>query len=200
MFDHAAAVDTLTRAFFDDPGYGYAFPVVESRKRKLHWAFDIKLRLARHRNCQMLSDPQQRGLLVWWKPDQAPHATLWEEIRFGVLTSPFVLGLSTVMRVLPMDRALLSRHQLVLEMGPHAYIELFAVDPAAQGAGVGSRLMRQALAHIDAASVPAYLFTSNEVNVPMYERYGFRVVNDEPLDGTGPRAWLMRRDVAGRVS
>ncbi|MFN3590648.1 MAG: GNAT family N-acetyltransferase [Thermaurantiacus sp.] len=61
---------------------------------------------------------------------------------------------------------------------PHWYLPFIGVDPAAQGRGLGSLLMKAALAEVDAAGLPAYLESTNPRNVPLYERLGFRVVGE----------------------
>jgi len=57
--------------------------------------------------------------------------------------------------------------------GPCWYLPLIGVDPAHQGRGCGSALLRYALARCDRDGVPAYLESSNPRNVSLYERHGF---------------------------
>jgi GNAT superfamily N-acetyltransferase len=59
---------------------------------------------------------------------------------------------------------------------PHWYLPWFGVDPALQGQGVGSVLMMQCLATVDADHLPAYLESPNPRNISFYERHGFEVV------------------------
>ena len=53
---------------------------------------------------------------------------------------------------------------------PHWYLPLIGVDPACQGAGHGTELMRHALRGCDADHKLAYLESSNPRNIPFYER------------------------------
>jgi ribosomal protein S18 acetylase RimI-like enzyme len=59
---------------------------------------------------------------------------------------------------------------------PHWYLPLIGVDPFQQGSGLGSALMRHALARCDSEGKPAFLESSNPKNVPLYERHGFEVL------------------------
>jgi ribosomal protein S18 acetylase RimI-like enzyme len=59
---------------------------------------------------------------------------------------------------------------------PHWYLPLIGVDPAHQGKGHGSALLRHALRHCDRERVTAYLESTNPANIPLYERHGFRVL------------------------
>jgi ribosomal protein S18 acetylase RimI-like enzyme len=56
---------------------------------------------------------------------------------------------------------------------PHWYLPLIGIDPACQGKGLGSALLRHATDICDRDGVPAYLESSNLANVPLYERHGF---------------------------
>ncbi|MGH7928642.1 MAG: GNAT family N-acetyltransferase, partial [Candidatus Binatia bacterium] len=48
--------------------------------------------------------------------------------------------------------------------------------PFQQGKGLGSALMRHALARCDGEGKAAFLESSNPKNVSLYERHGFEVV------------------------
>ncbi len=69
---------------------------------------------------------------------------------------------------------------------PHWYLSMIGVDPARQGRGLGSALLKQGLALCDAEGAPAYLESSNPKNVPLYERHGFAVIGHiQPADFPG---------------
>jgi hypothetical protein len=56
--------------------------------------------------------------------------------------------------------------------------------------------MRPVLERCDGEGVPAYLESSKERNVPLYERNGFRVTEEMVVPNGGPKIWLMWRDPA----
>lgn len=56
---------------------------------------------------------------------------------------------------------------------PHWYLPLIGVDPVRHGQGLGSALIRHALARSDREGLPAYLESSNPRNISLYERLGF---------------------------
>ena len=56
---------------------------------------------------------------------------------------------------------------------PHWYLPFIGVDPAHQGEGYGTELMRHTLKRCDADGIPAYLENSNPRNALFYERLGF---------------------------
>ena len=59
---------------------------------------------------------------------------------------------------------------------PHWYLALVGADPARQGEGLGSVLIKHGLRICDEQGLPAYLESSNPRNIPLYERHGFEVI------------------------
>ncbi len=57
---------------------------------------------------------------------------------------------------------------------PHWHLAFLAVHPTRQGTGLGSALMRRTHAELDRAGVPTYLEGTNEDNVRLYRRAGYR--------------------------
>ena len=76
---------------------------------------------------------------------------------------------------------------------PHWYLVLIGVDPARQGLGLGSLLLRAGLSRVDQDGVECQLFTEQPRNVPLYQRYGFEIAVEGDLPDGGPHFWFMRR-------
>ncbi|MCU9850112.1 GNAT family N-acetyltransferase [Defluviimonas sp. WL0024] len=76
---------------------------------------------------------------------------------------------------------------------PHWYIPLIGVDPALQGRGYGSRLMRHGLAACDRDRQLVYLEATSLNNRQFYERHGFRVLG-EIRSGDSPPMFPMQRE------
>ena len=77
---------------------------------------------------------------------------------------------------------------------PHWYLGYLGARHDHQGQGLGSQLLREVLAGADADGIPAYLESSNERNLPLYERNGFRVVGELRALGRGPTIYRMWRE------
>lgn len=75
---------------------------------------------------------------------------------------------------------------------PHWYLPMIGVDPARQGGGIGSALMKYALVPCDRDGTIAYLESSNPKNIPLYERHGFEVIGEIQV-GTSPKLHPMLR-------
>jgi GNAT superfamily N-acetyltransferase len=74
------------------------------------------------------------------------------------------------------------------------FLDQVGVDPAKQGSGIGSALVRFGLGRARSDGRGAFLETAIGRNVPYYEEFGFRVAahGDAPLGG--PHVWFMRAD------
>jgi GNAT superfamily N-acetyltransferase len=77
----------------------------------------------------------------------------------------------------------------------HWYLPLTGVDPRAQGRGLGSRLLRHALAICDRDHLPAYLEATSPRNRNLYARHGFTGV-EVIQAGSSPPMWAMLREPA----
>jgi GNAT superfamily N-acetyltransferase len=73
------------------------------------------------------------------------------------------------------------------------FLDSIAVDPAQQGSGVGSSLIRHGLRSVDESRLPAFLETARPHLVGYYERFGFTVVDEGDVPEGGPHVWFMRR-------
>lgn len=82
----------------------------------------------------------------------------------------------------------------MLPLEPHWLLDQVAVEPGAQGRGIGGAMLRFAIERAERDGLPLVLETGVPGNVPLYERFGFRVVHEADAPDGGPRIWFMRRD------
>lgn len=75
----------------------------------------------------------------------------------------------------------------------HWYLPMIGVDPAYQGAGVGTALMTEALKAVDRDGLIAYLESSNPKNISLYERHGFEVIGEIQSGGSPVLRPMLRR-------
>lgn len=74
----------------------------------------------------------------------------------------------------------------------HWYLPMIGVDPARQGRGYGSALLRHWLQTCDAQGVPDYLEATSERSKRLYERHGFEAIGIIQ-SGSSPPMWRMLR-------
>ena len=112
--------------------------------------------------------------------------TLSEKLTVTPRIVPAV-GLGTITRVLRWV-ATWAEHDL---RQPHWHLGPVAVDAHLQGTGIGTRLMEEYCARLDAAHIAGYLETDKASNVTFYERFGFETMASAPVLDT-PN-WFMKR-------
>jgi ribosomal protein S18 acetylase RimI-like enzyme len=123
------------------------------------------------------------GTAMWLPPGVAPDSERMEQL-FGESAAPDIL---------PDLGGVMVQAASFHPAEPHWYLPIIAVDPAAQGQGVGSALMRHALARSDADGVPAYLESSNPRNISLYERCGFERLATIQVGSSPPVVPMLRR-------
>jgi ribosomal protein S18 acetylase RimI-like enzyme len=79
--------------------------------------------------------------------------------------------------------------------GAHHYLYVLGVDTALQGRGLGGALLRRLSSRADADALPAYLETDDPNNVPLYQRFGYRVLTaEQPAALPSVTMWRMQRE------
>ncbi|MFI1018929.1 GNAT family N-acetyltransferase [Streptomyces sp. NPDC020965] len=77
---------------------------------------------------------------------------------------------------------------------PHEYLWLIAVDPARQGEGRGTALLRPTLDRCDREGSALYLEASSARGRDLYRRLGFTTMERTLVLPDGPTLWPMWRD------
>lgn len=174
---------TLAAAFHDDPVMSWLFPDDARRVDRLSRFFGYAVR---HRPGTVWTTDHHAGAAVWAPP--GAWRTKPSEVLSGI---PFFTRLFG--RRLPGALRLLSMIEKAHPDEPHWYLVALGTEPARQGTGVGSALLRPVLDRCDDEGVPAYLESSKPSNIAFYARHGFEVTGELTLRD-GPTVWPMWRD------
>lgn len=162
--DREAIRDTLLLSFSADPCVRYVFPT--PRDFVAGWPRLVMAMGGRgldHGTAFLTEDSAAASL--WLPPGVDPDL----ETMLGVLAD------------VPEDRGAVlgevgEQIRAFHPEGPHWYLAAVGVDPARQGEGLGSAMVKEGLRRCDAGGLPAYLESSNPRNIPLYERHGFEVI------------------------
>lgn len=189
LADEKRVSETLARAFADDPVIDYFVRDDEERDAALRTWFSFAVRKLGLPDDHIWMTPDASAIALWLPPPQRTMVfTPWQELRM-IPTMLSVVGMDRVVRMQKLRTAFESHHP----KAPHWYLMFLAVDPNAQGMGLGSALLQSVLAKIDAKSEAAYLEASSEKNVPLYKRHGFEVKGEFRPEPSGPPIWSMWR-------
>ena len=75
---------------------------------------------------------------------------------------------------------------------PHWYLSLIAVEALHRNRGCGAALLQHRLGQCDREHLPAYLWSSNPLNISLYERHGFKISGTIQV-GSSPSLFPMLR-------
>jgi ribosomal protein S18 acetylase RimI-like enzyme len=76
---------------------------------------------------------------------------------------------------------------------PHWYLPMIGVDPAQQGNGYGSALLKHALGRCDSEGKLAYLEASSPRSIPLYKRHGFELAGTIQVGSSPPLFPMLRK-------
>lgn len=180
----------LTDAFVDEAGLNYWLRQGEAKTAVRRRFFGAAVRDVIHRERELWlaqSNGAPAGAAIWLKPGD--HAFDFTPLQ-QLLTTPLFLsiaGFAGMQRAQELGGALNAHHP----KQKHAHLVFLGVAPSAQGRGVGSAILKQTLAPLDAQGVTAYLECTTERNAALYKRHGFEVTGE--FDFPGLHFWTMTR-------
>jgi GNAT superfamily N-acetyltransferase len=189
--DAAGVVDTLARAFFADPVWGWAFADAKRRIAQQSAWFELLVHSGLG-NGSVWTTPGHEAVAVWVPPGreelcEADEARLWPMLEETVGSRA-----ALIMEVFERFEAAHPHDQR------HYYLSLLATHPGHRGRGHGMALLADGLARVDAEGAPAYLESTNPVNDKRYESVGFEVCGSFGLPEGGPRVTTMWREPRAR--
>jgi ribosomal protein S18 acetylase RimI-like enzyme len=76
---------------------------------------------------------------------------------------------------------------------PHWYLPMIGVDPAKQGNGYGSALLKHSLEQCDSEGKLAYLEASSPKSIPLYQRHGFELAGTIQVGSSPPMFPMLRK-------
>ena len=188
--ESAALAKVLARAFEADPMAAYLFPNPARKVNDMQRMFELFLShvYLPGRECYATRDLQ--GGALWLPPMAYPPSA-----RQQMNLLPGLLRLFGLRRTPSVLRDINHMETMHPKNQPHWYLAFLGVEPSAQGRGLGSTLLQTVLYRCDAERMPAYLETSNERNLTLYQRHGFEVINECDIP-KGPHFWGMWRPPA----
>ena len=187
--DEATAV--YSAAFFNDPMFVRMFPNKLKRLNSLKIFFSASVKYAIGREeCYGISSPME-GVSIW-NPSGMHSFSIWAFLTSGFLKLVFTSLIITSIRYMRIFLETERIHQKYAPQKSNYYLHLLAVHPESQGKGLAGKLLRPILKKIDQMQVGVYLETSNPRNVPMYEHFGFKVM-EKLLVEKGLGFWAMYR-------
>jgi ribosomal protein S18 acetylase RimI-like enzyme len=185
--DLPEVINTLGRAFDDDPLINWMVAQDANRQRRVRDAMDLSQRMVfRHGECYTTDGYYGAAL---WAPPGKWHLGVLAQLRL----TPSLIRVTGWKRLAAVSAGV-SAIERKHPHDDHYYLFVLGTDTVHQGKGVGSQVLRPVLERCDREHMPAYLESSKEKNVPFYERNGFKVRERFEVPNGGPPIWLMWRE------
>lgn len=181
LIPQAAAM--LSRAFFDDPKLVYLIPDEKERQERARYLFEFELRYGMIYGSVLTTSENLEGVAVYL-PSQKSEVTFWRVFRAGGFLLRKQLGKETMDRLMDFSGTV-DRLHAEQAPGDHCYLFFIGIDPAFRQKGFASRLIRPVLETLTKKGKACYLCTQNEKNIGLYEHFGFRVIHQSMMPGSG---------------
>ncbi|RLA48366.1 MAG: hypothetical protein DRQ97_04480 [Gammaproteobacteria bacterium] len=179
-------VDILSDSFSNDPMLNWVIP----RPQLYPEFFRLLIQDVYLPRGIVHLEGRRRGAALWLPPEQR----LEIPPRMALLNMAIKLvlhkGPLTLWRI-HQQGALFAKHH---PKEPHYYLQYIGCRQRDRGQGVGATLLKQGTRICDEQNTPAYLESSNSLNVPLYQRHGFEVIHEQAVTKNGPKAWFMWRE------
>jgi len=204
--DRDDAVDVLARGFAEEPGNRALYP--DPSVRRAIW--DLGARQALDETIRLGSvhaaivDGEVAALALWHPPGVRPSSVIdrARHLRQSLPEAPTILqGIPGAARTaaphaLPALRMARARNAAVkrVSRGPTWHLAFLATLPEHRGKGLARRLLNRQLDRCDEDRLPVWLETTDPVNPPIYERFGFKTIVHIADAAWLPGFWVMRRD------
>lgn len=185
------AAKMLARAFKNDSEVVHYFPD-EADRYKLLPMYHLVLKYGLNHGETYTTSPELEGIAVWLPPGET-DLSMWKMIKCGAWSLPFTMRINFLYKYLnSLSNVKSSHHKNAAS--PHWYLFMIGVDPEYHGKGFASRLINPMLERIDREHLPCYLETTEKIYVPMYEHFGFKIVEFNNLSETPIGFWAMLRE------
>ncbi len=120
------------------------------------------------------------GFCIWEKPDEHRSAITFKDVIEG-FSLAFSIGMFSLVRMVRYQLwSTKLKKRLISE--PYWYLDTVVVSPDYQGKGFASKMIKPYLSEANARGEKVYLETQNMKNVPVYEKYGFRLISTQYLN------------------
>lgn len=185
------ASHVISEAFFNDPLMIYLFPLIKERKSKLSYTMELLIRIGIKYGIVHTTSPNLEGIAIWFPSNKAKITSLMGLLNGG-FSYFFKLGSKAVKKQNDFYKFVYSKHKKLIP-SYHWYLSIIGINPLEQGKGFSRVLFDSMFTQIDRQNLPCFLDTNNEKNLPIYERFGFKILEEYQIPDTNLVNWAMLR-------
>lgn len=192
--DAEAVARVLVDAFQNDPVINWVLRSDRLRDQAWHDFFrgNVDDHLANERRLDVIDhDGAVAAAALWVAPPGGQPSSFRDHLGIRHLRS------WTGLTRLPRLWRLVTMTEARYPIAPHYYLPMIGTASSVRGQGMGQKLLTVATEECDRDGWPAYLESSNERNLTLYKRHGFKLLEQMRLGRWGPSLFRMWREPAG---
>ena len=143
---------------------------------------------------RVLVTPDSQGAVIWLPGKNFPLSLL-HEIRSGMATIPFQIGIKPTLRLMNHDSE--PEKWIGQNAGPNmGYIWCIGVLAQARGKGYSRILIDQSMQQMRSLGLTeCWLKTEDPKNVTIYQKLGFTLMRETKVKSSGITSWALRKFV-----
>jgi len=187
--DTKAAANVLAEAFIDYPLYVYTLPNAATRLRSLQTIFEVEITYAHKYGRIYATSPNLEGVM-YCLPKEERRISNWKMVKSGAMKVPLKIGRDFVKRQAPITKVhekLRAKHANF----PHTYLWNIGVKPEYQHNKCSSKLIQYLLSDLSERNESCYLETAVEINVSIYQHFGFEIMETVGFPDLNYTVWAM---------
>ncbi|MBE2267137.1 MAG: GNAT family N-acetyltransferase [Anaerolinea sp.] len=192
MTEYDRVIEVLATAFENDPLWQYLVPDLARRRIVIRKFFRVGFRLSVAAGQAYGVGEPLTGVAVWSLP-QRQRANPLIVLNGDLLALIFSSGVGAIAKAAPIFSQFDRLHTTYAPEQPQYYLNSIGVLPEAQGKGLASQLIKPFLEQADKEGLSAYTETMTPSNVPIYEHYGFKVMEEYRVPQTDLAIWSLYR-------
>lgn len=193
LSDVEPAAQVIAHSFVDDPLTSFMLPFKRTRTKTLLKFFRVyaAINIKAGRGFGV-GEPLQ-GVAFWKFPAQDSLSISVKS--FGhflpLLFTMYPIGYLRARTVIAQIDEFHAKHA----PEPHFYLDNLGVLPSARGKGLSSNLIRPFLQMADEQKVPAYTDTVTKSNIPYYEHFGFKLMEESYIERAGITVRALKKSI-----
>lgn len=188
--DLKRCAEIAARAFIDDESSKF---ILSSKLiHKTLYDFYLIIYNASYNKMYMFSESENIDSFIIIAPIKNAELSLWSFIKAGGLKLIITNGLDFILKSLSYEKNCIKIRKKFVAPNDW-YIFQFGVVPAKQGLGLGSKTMKPILNWFDSENISCYLETQKDINIDIYNHFGFVLKSIDTLPNKNIKQFAMLR-------
>lgn len=189
--DLKKCAEVAALAFIEDESSKFLFATKLTYKSLYEFYFVIYNTI--YNKMYMFAESENIDGFIIISPINNAELSLWDFVKAGGLKVIFSQGLDFLLRLISYEKNCIKIRKKFVSANDW-YILQFGVNPAKQGMGLGSKIMKPVLDWFDSKKIACYLETQKDVNVDIYNHFGFHLKSIDTLPNKNIKQFAMLRN------